>query len=299
MKPTLLVLAAGMGSRYGGLKQLDAVGPSGETIIDYSVYDALRAGFDKVVFIIRESFAFEFEEKITAKFRHKIKIAFAFQPMDVVFEDIPNIPEREKPWGTGHAVLVAKDIIKEPFAVINADDYYGISSFQKMTDFLTRRTTSNHFCMVGFILSKTLSDNGTVSRGVCHSDEQHYLKSVVETTKIERVGNSIRFESDGMTGTLPENTLVSMNLWGFHPDFFKTLESHFHDFAKKNYSNPRSEFYIPLVINDLIKNEEAMVEVIPSVEQWYGVTYKEDKPVIQSALKKLIEDDHYPNPLWS
>ncbi len=163
MKPTLLILAAGMGSRYGSLKQLDAIGPNGETIIDYSVFDALRAGFGKVVFIIRESFAFEFEEKVVAKFRDKIEIAYAFQPMDVEFEDIPDMPEREKPWGTGHAVLVAKDIIKEPFAVANADDYYGISSFDKMADFLTRRTTSNHYSMVGFILSKTLSENGSVS----------------------------------------------------------------------------------------------------------------------------------------
>ena len=299
MKPTLLILAAGMGSRYGSLKQLDAVGPNGETIIDYSVYDALRAGFGKVVFIIRKSFAYEFEEKVAAKFRDRIKIAYAFQPMDVEFEDIPNMPEREKPWGTGHAVLVAKDIINEPFAVANADDYYGISSYQKMADFLTRRTTSNHYSMVGFVLEKTLSDNGSVSRGVCHSNENHYLNSVVETTKIERVGDSIQFENDGKSGTLPDNTLVSMNLWGFHPEFFKTLESHFHDFAKENYQNPRSEFYIPLVINDLIEKEEAMVEVIPSIEQWYGVTYKEDKPIIQEALEKMTEDGLYPNPLWS
>ncbi len=299
MKPTLLILAAGMGSRYGSLKQLDAIGPNGETIIDYSVFDALRAGFGKVVFIIRESFAFEFEEKVVAKFRDKIEIAYAFQPMDVEFEDIPDMPEREKPWGTGHAVLVAKDIIKEPFAVANADDYYGISSFDKMADFLTRRTTSNHYSMVGFILSKTLSENGSVSRGVCHSNEQHYLNSVVETTKIERVGDAIHYENDGKTGTLSDNTLVSMNLWGFHPNFFKTLESHFHSFVKNNYKNPRSEFYIPLVINNLIANEEAMVEVIPSVEQWYGVTYKEDKPIIQSAIEKMTEEGFYPTPLWA
>jgi len=299
MKPTLLILAAGMGSRYGGLKQLDAIGPNGETIIDYSVFDALRAGFGKVVFIIRESFAFEFEEKVVAKFRDKIKIAYAFQPMDVEFEEIPDMPDREKPWGTGHAVLVAKDMIDEPFAVANADDYYGISSFQKMAEFLTRRTTSNHYSMIGFILSKTLSDNGSVSRGVCHSSENHYLKSVVETTKIERVEDTIQFENDGKSGTLPDNTLVSMNLWGFHPHFFETLESHFFSFVKNNYKNPRSEFYIPLVINKLIENEEAMVEVIPSVEKWYGVTYKEDKPVIQSAIERMTYDDLYPKPLWS
>ncbi len=299
MKPTLLILAAGMGSRYGGLKQLDAIGPNGETIIDYSVFDALRAGFGKVVFIIRESFAFEFEEKVVAKFRDKIKIAYAFQPMDVEFEEIPDMPDREKPWGTGHAVLVAKDMIDEPFAVANADDYYGISSFQKMAEFLTRRTTSNHYSMIGFILSKTLSDNGSVSRGVCHSSENHYLKSVVETTKIERVEDTIQFENDGKSGTLPDNTLVSMNLWGFHPHFFETLESHFFSFVKNNYKNPRSEFYIPLVINNLIENEEAMVEVIPSVEKWYGVTYKEDKPVIQSAIERMTYDDLYPKPLWS
>ena len=299
MKPTLLILAAGMGSRYGSLKQLDAIGPNGETIIDYSVYDALRAGFGKVVFIIRESFAFEFEEKVAAKFRDKIKIAYAFQPMNVIFEDIPNMPEREKPWGTGHAVLVAKDIINEPFAVANADDYYGISSFQKMADFLTRRTTSNHYSMIGFVLSKTLSDNGSVSRGICHSNENHYLESVVETKNIERVGETIEFENDGKKGTLSEDTLVSMNLWGFHPAFFETLENHFHAFAKENFTNPRSEFYIPLVINDLIEKEEAMVEVIPSVEQWYGVTYKEDKPIIQTAIEQMSEEGLYPKPLWS
>ncbi len=299
MKPTLLILAAGMGSRYGGLKQLDAIGPNGETIIDYSVFDALRAGFGKVVFIIRESFAFEFEEKVVAKFRDKIKIAYAFQPMDVEFEEIPDMPDREKPWGTGHAVLVAKDMIDEPFAVANADDYYGISSFQKMAEFLTRRTTSNHYSMIGFVLSKTLSENGSVSRGVCHSSENHYLNSVVETTKIERVGDTIQFENDGKAGTLSDNTLVSMNLWGFHPHFFETLESHFFSFVKNNYKNPRSEFYIPLVINNLIENEEAMVEVIPSVEKWYGVTYKEDKPVIQSAIERMTYDDLYPKPLWS
>ena len=299
MKPTLLILAAGMGSRYGGLKQLDAIGPNGETIIDYSVFDALRAGFGKVVFIIRESFAFEFEEKVAAKFRDKIKIAYAFQAMDVEFEEIPDMPDREKPWGTGHAVLVAKDMIDEPFAVANADDYYGISSFQKMAEFLTRRTTSNHYSMIGFVLSKTLSENGSVSRGVCHSSENHYLNSVVETTKIERVEDTIQFENDGKSGTLPDNTLVSMNLWGFHPHFFETLESHFFSFVKNNYKNPRSEFYIPLVINNLIENEEAMVEVIPSVEKWYGVTYKEDKPVIQSAIERMTYDDLYPKPLWS
>ena len=299
MKPTLLVLAAGMGSRYGSLKQLDAIGPNGETIIDYSVYDALRAGFGKVVFIIRESFAFEFEEKVVAKFRDRIQISYAFQPMNVEFEEIPDMPEREKPWGTGHAVLVAKDIINEPFAVVNADDYYGISSFQKMADFLTRRTTSNHYSMVGFVLAKTLSDNGSVSRGICHSNENHYLNSVVETTKIERIGDTIQFESDGETGEIADNTLVSMNLWGFHPAFFETLESHFNMFAKNNYQNPGSEFHIPLVINDLIKKEEAMVEVIPSIEQWYGVTYKEDKPIIQNAIEKMTEEGHYPKPLWS
>ncbi len=299
MKPTLLVLAAGMGSRYGSLKQLDAIGPNGETIIDYSVFDALRAGFGKVVFIIRESFAFEFEEKVVAKFRDRIKIAYAFQPMDVEFEDIQDMPPREKPWGTGHAVLVAKDIIKEPFAVVNADDYYGITSFQKMADFLTRRTTSNHYSMVGFILSKTLSDNGSVSRGICHSNENHYLKNVVETTNIERVDGNIHFDSDGNKGTLTDNTLVSMNLWGFHPAFFETLEIHFKQFVRKNYKNPRSEFYIPLVVNELIENEEAMVEVIPSVEKWYGVTYKEDKPIIQDAIRKMTMEGLYPNPLWS
>ncbi len=297
-KPTLLLLAAGMGSRYGGLKQLDAIGPNGETIIDYSVYDAIQAGFGKVVFVIRESFAKEFEEKVSNKFKDKITVAFAFQSLDANVAGIPAEPKREKPWGTGHAVLVARDVISEPFVVANADDFYGRSSYKTMADFLINRVSPDRFSMVGFELGKTLSLNGSVSRGVCETSSDGLLESVLERTKISKDETGVYDLVDDQRVDLEENVPVSMNLWGFHPDFFETLDKHFTTFVKNNYTKPRSEFYIPLVVNDLLVSKQAAVEVLPSSAQWYGVTYQEDKASVQSALSKLHKANVYPTPLW-
>ncbi len=297
MKPTLVVLAAGMGSRYGGLKQLDGVGPHEETIIDYSVYDAIRAGFGKVVFIVRESFVADFKEKVSARFDDRIQVEFVFQPMEPEIPGLGVVP-RQKPWGTGHAMLVAKDVVNEPFAVINADDYYGISSFGLISDFLQNKVSSTHTAMVGFQLSKTLSPNGSVSRGVCEMNAERMLTTVIERTKIGWEGDRILFHEGDTTHELAPTTLVSMNFWGFHPDFFEDLERYFIEFAKANHENPKSEFYIPLIVNDLVQKGEIQVEVLESKEQWHGVTYAEDKPTVQKALSGMTEAGSYTSPLW-
>lgn len=299
MKPTLLVLAAGMGSRYGGLKQLDEVGPNGETIIEYSVYDAIRAGFGKVVFVIRKSIEAPFKEKISSKFEGKIEIEFAFQEMDTKIEGIDNMPEREKPWGTGHAVLVAKDLIQEPFAVVNADDYYGIEAFQKMADFLTNDCSEENYCMVGFQLKNTISANGSVSRGVSSTDENGYMTTVTERTSIQRIGETICYEEDGKKYFLDDDTVVSMNLWGFHHNVFEHSRGMFIDFVKENLDKPRAEFYIPLVVNNLLESDSIKLKVLTSTEKWYGVTYKEDKNDVVAAMKMLEEEGKYPAGLWN
>lgn len=298
MKPTLLVLAAGMGSRYGSLKQIDGVGPKGETIIDYSVYDAIRAGFGKVVFVIRESFAADFKEKVTAKFADKIEIAFAYQAVDTPVEGVEDLPERTKPWGTAHAVLVAEHLINEPFAVVNADDYYGIDSFNSISKFLTEKVTTKDYCMVGFILEKTLSDNGSVSRGVCQMNEKQVLETVVERTKVQRIDGTVYFEENEERVALSDKSLVSMNLWGFHPNIFKIIREDFIAFVKENFDSPKAEFYIPLVVNRLVDANAIDCHVLTSYEKWYGVTYKEDKEGVQDALLTLTESGKYPNPLW-
>ncbi len=298
MKPTLVVLAAGMGSRYGGLKQLDGVGPREETIIDFSVYDAIRAGFGKVVFIVRESFVEDFKDKVSARFENLIEVVFVFQPMEPDIPGLGMIP-RQKPWGTGHAVLVAKDVVNEPFAVINADDYYGMSSFKIIADFLINKASPTHFAMVGFQLSRTLSPNGSVSRGVCEMDAERNLTTVIERTKIVIDGQTISDREDAENPVaLSSDALVSMNFWGFHPDFFNSLEMHFINFAKANQDNPKAEFYIPLVVNDLIQSNQAKVEVLECKEQWYGVTYAEDKPKVQKAILDMIGEGVYNDPLW-
>ena len=299
MKPTLLVLAAGMGSRYGGLKQLDEVGPNGETIIDYSVYDAIRAGFGKVVFVIRENIEEAFKEKVSDKFDGKIEIKFAFQEVNNKIEGIDEMPERAKPWGTGHAVLVAQDLINEPFAVVNADDYYGIEALQKVADFLVNDCNEEHYSMVGFQLKNTISENGSVSRGVCSADENDYLTTVTERTSIRRIGNVICYEESGKKIFLEDDTVVSMNLWGFHQNVFEHSRKMFIDFVKNNPDNPKAEFYIPLVVNDLLEKEAIKLKVLTSTEKWYGVTYKEDKDDVVAAMKGLHEGGKYPKALWS
>ena len=298
MKPTLVVLAAGMGSRYGSLKQLDAVGPKGETIIDYSVFDAQRAGFGKVIFIIRESFFAGFKEKITDQFKDKIEVAFAFQAVNSPINGLDNIPEREKPWGTAHAVLVAKDLISEPFAVVNADDFYGAEAFQLMAEFLKNEVRPNHFAMVGYALKNTLSDNGAVSRGICEMDALGKLTTIVERTKIERVDGNIFFKEADQQIQLAEDSLVSMNFWGFHPSIFVDLREQFLNFVKNYEVGSKTEFFIPLVVNNLIERKMAEVRVIPTKSQWFGVTYKDDKELVKKALQELTDKNIYPQGLW-
>lgn len=300
MKPTLLVLAAGMGSRYGGLKQIDPVGLNDETILEFSVYDAIKAGFGKVVFIIRRSIEQPFKEKIGITFENIIPVEYVFQESSSPIEGLPPIPEREKPWGTGHAVLVAADVIKEPFAVINADDFYGFDSFAIMAKFLTTECSSEKHAMIGYYLNNTLSDFGAVSRGVCTSNATGYLTSIAETHQIIKNDQEITGDLNGNKVTLNEKTLVSMNFWGFHPSIFEYLRLGFIQFVEENKDHPKAEYYIPLVADQLIASDEAKIVVIPSAAQWFGVTYQEDKPFVKEALKMITEQGSYPTlGLWA
>ena len=299
MKPTLLILAAGIGSRYGGLKQADSVGPSGEAIIEYSIYDAIRAGFGKVVIVIRKSIEHDFKEKFGGKFDDLITVEYAFQELDTPIEGIDFFPERKKPWGTGHAMLVAKDKIKEPFLVINADDFYGFTAFQKMAEFLSHRCSPRHMGMVGYWLKNTLSENGSVSRGVCETDEKDLLTTVNERTKIirETDKNIYYFEGDKKT-YLADDSVVSMNFWGYHPSVFEETRKMFVQFVKDNQNNPTAEFYIPTIANTLIENGKVDFTVMTTRDQWYGVTYQEDKQTVQNAFWALTTIGAYPSSLW-
>ena len=301
VKPTLLVLAAGMGSRYGSLKQMDGVGPNGEAIIDYSVYDAIRAGFGKVVFVIRHSFEQEFKEVFNAeRFGHKIAVEYVFQELDYLPEGFTLPSERVKPWGTNHAVMMAKDVIKEPFAVINADDFYGREAYKTIGDYLVELSESrNRYCMVGYQVNKTLSENGTVSRGVCTVDEEGNLTGMVERTQIERVNGTIVFHDGGADEPLAEDTPVSMNLFGFTPDYFDYSEAFFKEFLAANIENLKSEFFIPLMVNKVISEGTATMRVLKTTSNWFGVTYKEDKPQLVAKIEELIEAGIYPKNLWN
>ena len=274
MKPTLFVLAAGMGSRYGGLKQIDGLGPNGETIMDYSVYDALRAGFGKVVFVIRKDFEEAFREVVISKYADKVPCEVCFQSVDKVPEGCTYNPERTKPWGTNHAVLMAKDLIREPFAVINADDFYGRESFQVLADYLKSvEGTTGKYCMVGYRVANTLSENGSVSRGVCATDENGYLTDVVERTKIEKVGDKIIYTEDGVDTEIAPNSPVSMNMWGFTPEYFEYVEKAFVEFLQARGQELKSEFYIPTLVNDMIRSGKATCKVLDTTSKWFGVTY--------------------------
>ena len=301
VKPTLLVLAAGMGSRYGSLKQMDGVGPNGEAIIDYSVYDAIRAGFGKVVFVIRHSFDQEFQEVFNAeRFGHKIAVEYVFQELDYLPDGFTLPAERVKPWGTNHAVMMAKDVIREPFAVINADDFYGREAYQTIGDYLSQLEESrNRYCMVGYQVNKTLSENGTVSRGVCTVDAEGNLTGMVERTQIERVNGTILFHDGGADEPLAEDTPVSMNLFGFTPDYFDYSEAFFKEFLAANIENLKSEFFIPLMVNKVISEGTATMRVLKTTSNWFGVTYKEDKPQLVAKIEELIEEDIYPRNLWN
>ncbi len=294
MQPTLVVLAAGMGSRYGSLKQIDAFGPSGETIIDYSVYDAIKAGFGKVVFVIRESLLEDFQSLYFAKFSGQIAIDYVFQELHNVPDGIEVPAERKKPWGTGHAVLVAADKVKEPFAVINADDFYGADSFKLIADHLKNLNAQEVAgCMVGFQLPKTISEHGYVSRGVCEVDENNHLLSITERTHITREPDgNIYFKDQDELVHLPESTIVSMNLMGFTPAVFDLMKQSFNAFIQERSHELKSEFYIPTILDQVANMTQ--VPVLESAEKWLGVTYKEDKPVVKHRLVELVEQGNYP-----
>lgn len=302
MKPTLLILAAGMGSRYGGLKQMDQVGPSGEAIIDYSIYDAIRAGFEKVTFIIRKNIEKEFREVFENKLRGKIETEFIFQELEMVPAGISFSPERVKPWGTAHAVWVARDYIREPFVVINADDFYGAGSYQTIADYLMQDgiVSSSDYGMVGYQVRHTLSDFGSVTRGVCEATDDDFMKAVVERTEIDKEGQKIYY-NDEIEGKvlLSGDELVSMNFWGFTPTVFDHFEKAFTNFIRENSGKPKTELYIPKVINDLVAEDLASVRILPSRDQWFGVTYREDKPVAVEHISKLVGQGVYPDNLWS
>ena len=298
MKPTLLILAAGMGSRYGGVKQIDKVGPSGESIIDYSVFDAIRAGFSKVVFVVNPNIINDFKIIYEPRLKGKIETCYVLQEIENIPDGIQFNPNRIKPWGTAHAVLVAKDEINEPFAVINADDFYGKEAYETIAEFLVKNSNqSRTHAMVGYKLENTLSDFGSVSRGVCDI-ENKLLTDVTEHTSIVRKKEEIIFEDEGRKVKIDKDTIVSMNFWGFTPDFFKQTEKEFKDFIVKNASQLKAEFYIPFMVNKIIKNKEATVEVLKSDAHWFGVTYKEDKPVTIEKIKQLVHQGLYPKSLW-
>ncbi|TLX73478.1 nucleotidyltransferase [Labilibacter sediminis] len=298
-KTTLLVLAAGMGSRYGGLKQLDPIGPNGETIIDYSIYDAIRSGFQKIVFVIRESFKDEFIELFNKKTKGLIEVEYVTQEINKVPSQLGYNLDREKPWGTGHAILMAKDCIDGPFAVINADDFYGQEAFDAMATYLKNNITEKENCMVGYQLKNTISENGHVSRGVCEIGNNSQLVSVVERTKIGKKDDGIYYEDNSEWLPLDTDSIVSMNFWGFTSNLFEELEKQFADFIKEKGQELKSEFFIPTVVESLMQKNISEFKVLKSTAKWFGVTYKEDKEMAVSAINELISKGTYPANLWN
>lgn len=297
MKPTLVILAAGMASRYGSMKQMEGFGPSGETIMDYSIYDAIRAGFDKVVFIIRRDFADNFKAAFEPRLKGKIKLGYVYQELSAFTEGHTIPADRTKPWGTAHAVLCAKDEVKEPFAVINADDFYGRDAFQKAYDFLTGQSNKDTYSIIGYDLMKTLSDNGTVNRGVCQVDGAGNLTAIAERLNIAFKDGKVTCDDNQTPHELPQHTAVSMNFWCFDPSVFEFSQALFSDFLDKQINVPKSEFFIPIVADAFIKKGGA-IKVIPTSAQWFGVTYKEDAPEVKKSLDALIQGGEYPTSLW-
>ena len=300
MKPTLFILAAGMGSRYGGLKQLDGLGPNGETIMDYSVFDAMRAGFGKVVFVIRKDFEEDFRRVVLSKYADHVPCEVCFQGIDCLPEGFTRNPERTKPWGTNHAVLMAKDLIHEPFMVINADDFYGKASFEVMAKFLLDvNGQQGKYCMAGYRVGNTLSEHGTVSRGVCATDKMGFLTDVVERTAIESKNGHIVFpDENGNEVEIPFDTPVSMNMWGFTPEYFEYTEEAFKEFLKVSGQELKTEFYIPTLVNDLIKAGKATCQVLDTPAKWFGVTYADDRQMVVDKIQALVEAGVYPNKLF-
>ena len=309
MKPTLLVLAAGMGSRYGGLKQLDTLGPSGETIIDYSIYDAVQAGFGKVVYIVRNHFKEDIMKLANEKYGNvkcldgtPLQLEFVTQELDKIPEGYFLNPERVKPWGTAHAVLMAKDVIKEPFAVINGDDYYGKESFKIIGEWLKNHAESTgEYALVGFELDNTLSESGSVSRGIGAADESGYLTTVVEHHKIAKAEDGVIYGENSVTGetvTLADKALCSMNMWGFTPDYFEKSEKIFKAFLDKNINELKAEFYIPFAIDNLIQSGEGKCKLLQTPSRWFGVTFKEDRPGVVAKFQEFADQGVYPTPLY-
>lgn len=299
MKPTLVIMAAGMASRYGSMKQIQGFGPSGETIIDYSIYDAIKAGFQRVVFIIREDFAEDFKEIFEPKLEGKIETEYVYQEMDKFLTGHQIPADRKKPWGTSHAILCASEAVSEPFAVINADDFYGHDSFKKAYDFLLTECKEDVYAIIGYELAKTLSEHGSVSRGVAQVDEHDNLVAINERLKIYREnGRIISEEPDGSKLPLPEDAKASMNFWCFHPSIFSFLEKGFKTFLDENIENPKSEYLIPFSADQFIKKGLGIIKVIPTSSQWFGVTYKEDAPVVERNLRELVGKGEYPQSLF-
>ena len=301
MKPTLLILAAGMGSRYGGIKQITPVGPNGEAIIEYSIFDALRNGFEKIVFIIRKEIEKDFRETILSKLPNEINVKLVFQELTDIPINVEIPAERKKPWGTGHALLAARNEIKEPFVIINADDFYGENSFKIASDFLKEaENQDNLYGLIGYKLINTLSDFGSVSRGVCEIDEDGYLRSIVERTEIVKENGKVKFRNEnGEWENLTGDEIVSMNMFAFTPKVFKYFNDYFKEFLKQNAHNVKAEFYIPFVVNELIRTNTAKVKVPQTTAEWFGLTYKEDTELAREKMLRLIESGVYPNKLWT
>lgn len=297
-KPILVILAAGMASRYGSAKQVESFGPFGEKIIDYSIYDAIKAGFGKIVFVIREEFLDVMKSNVGDKLPDSIEVAYAYQDFDLQKFGVDRVIERQKPWGTGHAVMSAEQEVDRPFCVINADDFYGFDAFQKMANFLQDQATDDEMALVGFEVGNTLSDFGYVSRGVCELSATNHMKSVTERTNIYRKDDQIVYAEQDQETVLPHDSRVSMNFWGFTPKIFEIARAMFPPFVEENHENPKAEFFIPDIPDYMVKQGLAQFSVLPTDAKWFGVTYKEDKEQVQSSLQQLIKDGHYPQRLW-
>jgi NDP-sugar pyrophosphorylase family protein len=299
MKPTLLILAAGMASRYGSMKQIQSFGPSGETIMDYSIYDAIQSGFEKIVFIIRKEFAADFKNIFEPKWGKKVETAYVYQEMESYLDGYIPPADRSKPWGTAHAVLCAKPAIRDPFAVINADDFYGRDAFEKAFHFLETSCNASTYSIIGYDLAKTLSENGSVSRGVCEVDINNNLVSIHERTKIYRnEEGKITYEEGGKTFQVPDESKVSMNFWCFDPAVFSFIEKIFHEFLARSGQDLKSEFFIPIIGDRFIHEGKGQIKIIPTDASWFGVTYKEDAPSVQENINKLVASGEYPGKLY-
>lgn len=299
MEPTLVILAAGMASRYGSMKQIQGFGPSGETIMEYSIYDAIAAGFTKVVFIIRKDFAEEFKNIFEPKLKGKIQTAYVYQQLDSFTGNHVIPADRVKPWGTAHAVLCCKDEVKEPFAVINADDFYGKDSFKKAYNFLTTKCTDKHFAVIGYELVNTLSEHGSVSRGVISTKNNNEMVGIDERLKIYKKDGKIVYEDDDNLTELAPDTKVSMNFFCYTPEYIRMCEEEFDNFLTANIQNLKSEFLIPRMADHYIKTGRGVIEIVPTTSKWFGVTYKEDAPVVKASVDKLVASGEYPTNLWA